>query len=117
MERYNNCTLVQRQILDRLYDYLGFNEACTFEEFINFIFFNARVTISYEAALNHTLAHIVMTFRKYNSNYQNYIKYMWIKSEDAIKHMTVGSDIEYDPKGLIRLFVKENFKLLVDTKV
>ena len=117
MERYKKCTQLQKQILDRLYNYLGFNEVATFDEYVEFVFSNARTYVDFESILNYMLKHIVMSFWKAYPQYTNsYIQYFWLKTDHMLEHMNVGSDAEYDPKGLIRLFVKSNFKQLVTTK-
>lgn len=118
MDRFYNCTSVQRNILTIMYSYLGFNEVTSFEEFISFMFKNAKFSISFTNVVNHTLAHIVKSFESvYPQYHNNYIKYFWLNESNMIEHMKAGSSIEYDPKGLIRFFVKNNFDSLVATKI
>ena len=119
MERYNNCSSAQKEILNRLYEYLGFNEIVSFEEFIDFIFLNAKYGIAFEHTVNHTLEHIIRSMWIDYPNYyeEKYIKHFWITQDEFMKCMAVGSDDEYDPKGIVRFYVKENFKKLVATKI
>ena len=118
MERYNKCNALQKQILDKLYEYLGFNEIVSFEEYLNFMFLNAKSGVGFDHIVNHTLEHIVKSFWKDYPQYRenNYIRHFWIKQNDFMSHLAAGSADEYDPKGLIRYFVKENFNKLVATK-
>lgn len=117
MERYEACSELQKKILDELYVYLGFNEITSFENFIKFVFYNARSGINFECVVNHTLAHIVKSFNIKHPEYdKNYMKYFWLNTNDMLEHMKVGSNIEYDPKGVLRHFVKENFDYLSATK-
>ena len=110
MERYELCTELQKKILDRLYVYLGFNEVTSFEKYIEFMFKNAKEGICFDSIFNHTLAHVATKCLAENPQFKkNYIKYFWLKPEDALEHFTTGSDIEYDPVGLFRKYVKEKF--------
>lgn len=116
MERYNSCTDSQKEILNKLYWYLGFNEATTFDVYIQFIFKNVKQNTSFEHLINHVLAHIVTNFWHVYPQYRHgYIKYNWINENDFIKYTTPGKG-DYDPKGLLRLYVKNNFKYLLETK-
>jgi len=119
MERYKLCNALQKEILDKLYEYLGFNEVASFEDYIDFMFFNAKTGVSFDHIVNHTLEHIVKSFWKAYPEYREnkYIRHFWIKQNDFMKHLKTGDPDEYDPKGLIRFFVKENFKRLVATKI
>jgi len=118
MERYNKCDTMQKKILDVLYEYLGFNEIVSFEEYIDFMFLNAKSGVGFSHIVNHTLEHIVKSFWVDYPQYRDnkYIKYFWIKQYDFLNHFKTGSDVEYDPKGILRAFVKDNFKKLVATK-
>lgn len=113
MERYESCSDTQKKILNEMYVYLGFNEASTFEEFIEFIFTNTRSGISFENIVNHALANVMRSFKSSHPEYIDYIKYFWLMQDKMLDHMKVGSPIEYDPKGIIRLYIKENFKSLL----
>lgn len=116
-EIYNKCTQKQKDILDRMFWYLGFNEVSSFDEFIDFMFKNARYSIAFEHIINHSIAHVVKSFWNSYPEYRDgYIKYFWLKEDDMISHMSAGSDIELDPKGLVRHFVKNNFKSIVQSK-
>lgn len=117
MERYNSCTSVEKHCLDRLYEYLGFNEIVSFEEYLSFMFLNAKVYVSFPHIFNHTIKHIVTSFWESYPEYKNnYIKTFWIKPDEIDKFVEVGSANEFDPKGLVRFFIKSNFKRLVATK-
>lgn len=118
MDRYDNCSQSQKDILNRIFVYFGFNEVTSFEDFIYFMFKNAKYSISFVNIVNHTLAHIVKSFEALYPNYKGkYIKYFWLEENNMMCHMETGSSIEYDPKGLIRLFVKSNFSSLKSTKI
>jgi hypothetical protein len=118
MDRYKACSESQKEILDKLFWYLGFNEVTTFENYIEFMFKNAKSSVEFVHVVNHTLQHIVTNFWDaypiYHKN--NYIKFLWLNEKDMMNHMCAGSEIDFDPKGLLRLFVINNFKKLVDTK-
>ena len=117
MHRYDICEQNEKEALHRLYDYLGFNEVTSFNNFLEFFFAKTKITITFEQVFNHFLKHIVTSFWADYPRYRsNYIKMFWIKPKDYIESMTVGSNIEYDPKGIIRLFVKNNYDKLVNTK-
>lgn len=117
MDRYNQCNNYQKKILDTLYVYLGFNEVASFEEYIKYMFFNTKDGIVFIHVLNHTLAHIATLFKQDFPEYKdNYIQYLWLEERNAISHFSTGSDIEYDPKGLLRYYVKNHFRKLVATK-
>lgn len=117
MERYNKCNSVEKKALDRLYEYLGFNEIVSFDEFLNFVFMNAKGTIPFTQVFNHTLKHIITSFWGAYPEYKNnYIKTFWIKPEDFDSYTETGSKLDYDPKGVVRHFVKENYNKLVATK-
>lgn len=118
IDRYNLCDQQQKEILDRLYWYLGFNEIIPFDKYINFIFFNTKSGIAFDHVINHTLEHIVKSFWKdypeyYNSNY---IKHFWISQDKLMKCTSTGDPDEFDPKGLIRFYIKNNFNKLATTK-
>lgn len=111
MERYNKCSQIQKEILDTMYVYLGFNEIMPFDKFIEFMFNNATTHIKFENVLNHTVSQVVKAlWAKYPEYRDNYIKYMWLRTERCLEHFKVGSDIEFDPKGVLRLFIKEQYK-------
>lgn len=117
MERYNQCKQYEKKALDRLYEYLGFNEIISFDEFLGFVFKNAKGTIPFMQVFNHTLKHIVTSFWEAYPEYRNnYIKVFWIKPEEFDRYTEVGSKIEYDPKGVLRHFVKESYRKLFSTK-
>jgi len=118
MDRYNLCDQHQKEILDKLFWYLGFNEATSFENYIEFMFINTKSGIAFDHVINHTLEHIVKSFwRDYPEYYKsNYIKHFWIRQNDFSKFMSVGDPDEFDPKGLIRYYVKNNFDKLAKTK-
>lgn len=108
MERYEQCTELQKKILDEMYIYFGFNEVITFEDFLDFFFTNTRSGISFENIVNHSLANIMRSFKSSHPEYIDYIKYFWLDQKKMLEHMKVGSNIEYDPKGIIRAYIKEN---------
>lgn len=111
MERYNRCTQIQKEILDAMYIYLGFNEIMTLSEFVYFIFKDATTNIKFENVLNHALSQIVKAFWiKYPEYKNNYIKFLWLRTERCLDHFKVGSEIEFDPKGVLRYFIKETYK-------
>lgn len=118
MERYYSCSEYQKEILTKLYEYLGFSEVTSFEDYISFMFKNAKVNITFEHIVNHTLAHIVTGFWELYPQYKksNYIKYMWLSESNMLDHMIIGSTIEYDSKGMLRNFVVNNYSKLVATK-
>ena len=119
MERYNKCNSAQKEILNKMYEYFGFNEVASFDEFIDFIFLNAKSGLTFDHIINHTLEHIVKSFWSTYPEYlrEKYIKHFWIKQNEFLNVMTVGSEKEFDPKGLVRFYIKENFKKLVSTKL
>lgn len=119
MERYEACTSLQKEILDRLYEYLGFNEITSFGNFIVFMFKNAKQPITFEHIINHSIKHIVISFWKSFPQYSkgNYIKYLWLSEKNMLNHFSPGSPTEFDPKGLVRLFVKDNFNSLLESKL
>lgn len=117
MERYNLCKPNERKILDNLYNYLGFSDIISFDRFIDFMFANTKGTIPFVQVLNHTLKHIVTSFWEAYPEYKNnYIKTFWIKLDEFDSYVEVGNPLEYDPKGILRYFVKNNFNKLSCTK-
>lgn len=117
MERYNSCNNIEKHALDVLYNYLGFNDIVSFEEYIDFMFLNAKGCITFAHIFNHSIKHIVMSFWESYPEYKgNYIKTFWIKPEEIDRYVEVGSKDEFDPKGVLRFFVKNSFKRLVATK-
>lgn len=116
MERYNHLTDLQKIILNSIYEYLGFNEATSFEDYIEFMFRGVRTGIKFDNMVNHTLAHIVVKFRADNPNYNSYIKHILMSETDMLTHLTVGSNDEYDPKGLLRLYIRKNYNALSNSK-
>lgn len=119
MGRYNLLTDNQKSIMTRLYGYLGFNEVVSYDKYLELMFKNVKSTVNFEHMINHNLQHVVKSFWETNPSYRvnNYIKHFWLSEKDILKHLEVGSDIEFDPKGVIRLFVKDNFNTLFSTKV
>jgi hypothetical protein len=118
MERYNLCKQYEKEALDRLYEYLGFNEIISFEEFLDFVFMNAKGTIPFAQIFNFTLRHIVTSFWLAYPEYKTgYIKTFWINPEEFVdKYTKVGTPLDFDSKGLLKYFVKTNYKELVKTK-
>lgn len=118
MERYKACSPSQKEILDKLFWYLGFNEATSFECYIEYIFKNARQSVDFVHIINHAIAHIVKNFWKAYPEYHhnNYIKFLWLNEKDIMNHMHTGSPVDFDPKGLLRLYIINNFKKLNETK-
>lgn len=117
MERYNICSKSEKKALDRMYEYFGFNEIVSFEEFLNYFFTNAKGTIPFAQVFNHTLKHIVTSFWDAYPEYRNnYIKTFWIKPEEFGRYTETGSALDFDPKGVVRHFVKESFRKLAATK-
>ena len=115
--RYTRCSAVEKDALDRLYVYLGFNEIVSMQEYLDFMFKNAKENIAFPHILNHTLKHIVTSFWNDYPEYRgNYISIFWVNPEDVKVCTETGCKNEYDPKGLIRHYVKNNFKKLYATK-
>ena len=113
MERYNKCTQLQKEILDSMYMQLGFNEVMSFNDFVSFIFKDATTNIKFENILNHVLSNVVKLFwNKYPEYKNNYIKFLWLRESRAKEHFKVGSSIEFDPKGVLRYFIKENYNFI-----
>lgn len=111
MFMFNKCTPDQVQILEKLYVYLGFNESSSFDEFVEFMFRPVKVYQSFEQVVNDNIKFIIEYFWTVYPLYRkNYIKFFWLKEQDMIEHFSVGSKIEYDQKGVVRLFIKEHFK-------
>lgn len=116
MERYHLLTEDQRCILTRMYEYLGFNEVTSFENFVSLVFYNIRGKLSFELIVNHMLAHIVSHMKKIYIEQDRYIKYLWLREDNMLQHMTVGSNIEYDPKGILRLYIKTYYNIIAESK-
>lgn len=118
LDRYNKCSQIEKKSLDILYEYLGFNEIVSLEQYLEFMYKNAKENISFDHILNHTLKHIVISFWNDNPEYKNsYVTAFWINPCDIEKYTKVGSSVEYDPKGLLRHYVKHNFRKLYDSKL
>jgi hypothetical protein len=117
IERYNKCNIVEKAALDKMYEYLGFNEIVSFEEYLEYMFKNTKENISFNHMFNHAIKHIVETFWVDYPDYKknNYIKVFWIRPEDIAKYTAVGSKDDFDPKGVLRHYVKNNFRKLIDT--
>ena len=111
MDRYLLCDSRQKKILDRIYEYLGFNEILSFEEYLEYIFKGVKSGTSFSNMLNKNFEHIVFYFRKDYPEYEDFQCY-WLTEENALDHMKVGEKEEYDPKGLLRYYVKKEFKKL-----
>src|SRR5574344_789591 len=100
MERYNLCNKNEKKVLNTVYEYLGFNEVASFDEFLNFFFTNAIGTISFNQIFNHVLKHIVTSLWEDYPEYKNtHIKVFWITSDDIDTYMKPGKELSYDPKG------------------
>lgn len=111
MFTFDRCKPDQLQILEKLHVYLGFNESSSFDEFVEFMFRPVKVYQSFEQVINDNIKFIIEHFWVVCPFYRkNYIKFFWLKEQDMIDHFSVGSKNEYDPKGVVRLFVKEHFK-------
>lgn len=117
-DRYNKYSELEKTALKRLYEYLGFNEIVSFNEYLEYIFLNAKDKIKFDNILNHSIKHIVTSFwndyPKYKAN--NYIKIFWIDYKQINKFTEVGGKLELDPLGLLRHYVKTNFKKLMASK-
>jgi hypothetical protein len=116
MERYNLCNAYEKKALDSIYEYLGFNEVVSFEVFLDFVFYNSVGTISFNQIFNRMLKHIVTSFWEDHPEYNNtYIKIFWINPIDIDDYTKPGKELSYDPKGILRSYVKSNFKKLART--
>jgi hypothetical protein len=115
MDRYNLCTPLQKQIIDRIYQYLGFNEVASFEDYLQLFFKNTRTGITFNNILNNNFMNITNLFKRYNPEYDKF-KCYWLCESNALKHFEVGNEEEYDPKGLLRFFVKTHFNQLYQAK-
>lgn len=114
MERYNSCSTLQKKVLDEMYVYLGFNERLSFEDFIKFMFYNSTANISFDNIINHTLSLIVKSFWSAYPEYKhNYIKYLWLRTEDMLDHFKVGAKKEYDPKGVLRYYIVNCYQFIL----
>lgn len=118
MERYNSCTTAQKNILSKMYEYFGFNEVISFEDFIEFVFFNSKQNIVFYHIASHTIEHIIRCFWKEYPEYlrDKYIKTIWIDPKKFINSLTVGDKTEIDPKGIVRAFVRKHYKHVIDSK-
>lgn len=120
MDRYLRCTKTQQAIITRLYEYLGFSEVTTFESFLNYFYYNAKGNIIFAHVLNKFLERLVtkmwVEFPEYK---RGYITTFWVNENEALELLTVGNKREYDPKGVIRVFVLSffNTKIKSETKV
>lgn len=117
MDRFQSFTDRQKQILHRMFDYLGFNEITTFDKFLSLVFQNVKYGLGFEIIVNHTLKHIVTNLKKDYPDYDKYIKHFWLKEQDMLEHMNVGSKLEYDPKGILRYYIKNKFNDLANSKI
>lgn len=115
MDRYEALTQKQKEILNKLFWYLGFNEATDFEGYIKYFFKGVKERTKFDHMLNRNFDYIVREFIKKFPEYKNF-KCYWVTEDNADKHICVGSDVDYDPKGVLRYFVKMNFKDLSDRK-
>lgn len=116
MDRYNLCNTQQKKILDRIYEYLGFNEVVSFEEYLQYFFLNVKSGTNFDHMLNRNFDHIISSFKKDYQEYRDFVCY-WLTEQNALSYMTVGSKEEYDPKGLLRFYVKKAYKKLSNTKI
>ena len=116
MDRYTLCSNAQRKILDRIYEYLGFNEIISFEEYLQYFFMNVKDGTNFDHMLNRNFDHIISSFKNDHPEYADFVCY-WLTEQDALDHMKIGSKEEYDPKGLIRLYVKKAYRKLNKTKI
>ena len=62
------------------------------------------------------LANIMRSFKSSHPEYIDYIKYFWLDQKKMLEHMKVGSNIEYDPKGIIRAYIKENITSILSKR-
>ena len=118
MDRYEKCKPHEKAALDQLFEYLGFNEVTSFEEYLKYMFLNTKENISFAHMFNHAIKHIVESFWQVSPEYKknNYIKVFWIKPEEFSKYTKVGDPNDLDPKGVLRHFVKHNFSRILSTK-
>ena len=116
MDRYNLCNSRQKKILDRIYEYLGFNEIVSFEEYLQYFFMNVKDGTSFDHMLNRNFDHIISSFKKDDPEYEDLVCY-WLTEQDALDHMKTGEKEDYDPKGLLRFYVKKAYRKLSRTKI
>lgn len=111
MDRYELLSKKQKEILDKLFWYLGFNEATDFEGYVNYFFKGVKERTMFVHMLNRNIDFIVREFTNKFPEYKNF-KCYWLTEENFDKHVCVGSEVDYDPKGLLRYFVRNNFQEL-----
>jgi hypothetical protein len=116
MDRYLLCDSRQQKILDRIYEYLGFNEILSFEDYLKYIFKGVKSGTGFSNMLNKNFEHIIFYFIKDFPEYED-LQCYWLTEENALDHMKVGEKEEYDPKGLLRYYVKKEFKKLNKSKI
>lgn len=116
MDRYNLLNSRQKQILDRVYEYLGFNEIVSFEEYIKYFFLNVKYGTNFDHMLNRNFDHIVSSFVKDYPEYKGF-KCYWLTEKNALDHMKTGEKEDFDPKGLLRFYVKKVYRKLSATKI
>lgn len=115
MDRYEACTQKQKEVLDKIFWYLGFNEATSFEWYIEYIFKGVKSWTDFWQMLNRNFDYIVTSFRKKYPEYRDF-KCYWLTEDNIDQHLCVGSKVDYDPKGLLRYFVRTNFAELNSKK-
>lgn len=117
MDRYNKLADFEKAALDKLYEYLGFNEIVSFERYLEYMFLNAKENITFANVFNHTIKNIVVAFwHDYPEYKNNYVKVFWVDPKQISKFTETGSKFDLDPRGLLRHYVKNNFRKLFTTK-
>lgn len=116
MDRYNICNSRQKSILDKIYEYLGFNEIVSFEEYLHYFFLNVKSGTNFDHMLNRNFDHIITSFKKDYPEYRDFRCY-WLTEKNALDHMKTGEKEEYDPSGLLRFYVKNHYRKLSKTKI
>ncbi len=115
MDRYEKLSAKQKEIIDKLFWYLGFNEVTDFEGYIAYFFKGVKEHTQFAQMLNRNFDYIIRAFKVKYPEYRNF-KCYWVTEENADKHICVGSDVDYDKKGVLRHFIKESFKELEKRK-
>lgn len=116
MDRYDLCNNRQKKILDKIYEYLGFNEIISFEEYLQYFFLNVKSGTNFDHALNRNFDHIISSFKKDFPYYRDFRCY-WLTEQNALDHMKTGEKEDYDPKGVLRFYVKKYYTKLSKTKI
>ena len=116
MDRYEMLSQRQRSILDKIYWYLGFNELITFEQYIEYIFRGVKSGTDFALMLNRNMDFIITMMKEKWEDYRYFTCY-WLTEDTALGHFEVGGKEEYDPKGVLKMFIKKHFKDLNRVKI